>query len=292
MAEVRVGTCSWKYPSWAGLIYSAPQNVNYLAEYATRYNTVEIDQWFWSLFGPDTVRLPSPSDVQKYRDSVPDDFRFTVKAPNSISLTHFYRKGKSGPLTPNPYFLSPALCRAFLDAIAPLRPHLGPVMFQFEYLNKQKMGSQRQFLDHLDTFIQKLPTDSVPFALEIRNGNYLNQEFFDFCAKTSISPVLIQGYWMPPAAAVYDQWQSLITQHDTVVIRLLGSDREGMEKATNKLWNKIVAPKDSELQEIARLVRDLNSLGINVYLNINNHYEGSAPLTIERIRPLIQDAIQ
>jgi len=31
----------------------------------------------------------------------------------------------------------------------------------------------------------------------------------------------------------------------------------------------------------------MRSRGIEVYLNVNNHYEGSAPLTIEKIRGLL-----
>ena len=114
MAELRIGTCSWKFPSWHGLVYSSPKGINYLEEYARHYNTVEIDQWFWSLFGEDNIRLPRPADVEAYRDSVPQDFRFTVKAPNSITLSHFYRKAKTDPLVANTSFLSLALFRTFL----------------------------------------------------------------------------------------------------------------------------------------------------------------------------------
>ena len=39
---LRIGTCSWKYPSWKGLVYSRATGIDYLAEYATRYDTVEI----------------------------------------------------------------------------------------------------------------------------------------------------------------------------------------------------------------------------------------------------------
>ena len=31
-----VGTCSWKYPSWKGLVYSQPKGINYLAEYVNK----------------------------------------------------------------------------------------------------------------------------------------------------------------------------------------------------------------------------------------------------------------
>ena len=141
MAVIRIGTCSWKFPSWYKLVYSAPNDINYLEEYASHYNTVEIDQWFWSLFGEEAVKLPRREDVEEYRRSVPADFRFTVKVPNSITLTHYYKKRKDEPLVANPHFLSPSLFEAFLSQLQPLEGMLGPLMFQFEYLNKQKMAS-------------------------------------------------------------------------------------------------------------------------------------------------------
>jgi uncharacterized protein YecE (DUF72 family) len=48
-----------------------------------------------------------------------------------------------------------------------------------------------------------------------------------------------------------------------------------------------VAPKDDELPEIAAVIRDLLNEGVNVYVNVNNHYEGSAPLTIRRLEALL-----
>lgn len=41
---LKIGTCSWKYPSWQGLVYSPDVGDNDLAEYARQYETVEIDQ--------------------------------------------------------------------------------------------------------------------------------------------------------------------------------------------------------------------------------------------------------
>ncbi|HUV06737.1 MAG TPA: DUF72 domain-containing protein, partial [Spirochaetia bacterium] len=131
---IRTGTCSWKYPSWEGLVYSAAKDINYLKEYSAKYRTVEIDQWFWSLFPKDRIALPNPFDVEEYRQSVPDGFLFSVKVPNSITLTHYYRKHKADPLVPNPHFLSRELMMQFLSSIQPLSPALGPLMFQFEYL--------------------------------------------------------------------------------------------------------------------------------------------------------------
>jgi uncharacterized protein YecE (DUF72 family) len=38
---------------------------------------------------------------------------------------------------------------------------------------------------------------------------------------------------------------------------------------------------------VVEMVQDILDRGVSVYLNVNNHYEGSAPLTIERIRRLM-----
>jgi uncharacterized protein YecE (DUF72 family) len=286
-AELRIGTCSWRFPSWHGLVYSAPKGINYLEEYAEQYDTVEIDRWFWSLFGKGSIGLPEPADVERYRRSVPDDFIFTVKAPNSITLTHFYRKNKSDPMIENPHFLSPSLLRDFLSLLDPLDKTLGPVMFQFGYLNKKMIDSQETFQELFRDYHQGMP-GGYRYGVEIRNANYLNRSYFAFLARNHLSPVLLDGYWMPAVADVYQQWADLIAEHEVVVIRLLGPDRKGIERQTGKTWDRIVAPKNEELPRIVDVVEDLLARGVNVYLNINNHYEGSAPLTIKRIRSLLR----
>jgi hypothetical protein len=58
--HLRIGTCSWKYDSWKGLVYDPDKKYrpdDYLADYARHFTTVEIDQWFWSLF-PSVASLP------------------------------------------------------------------------------------------------------------------------------------------------------------------------------------------------------------------------------------------
>lgn len=285
--KLRLGACSWKFPSWQGLIYSVLGEIDYLGEYAQRYDTVEVDQWFWSRFDLDQVTLPDPADVERYRASVSDDFRFTVKAPNSVTLTHLYRASKSEALVANPSFLDPRLVKAFLRRLAPLYDVLGPVMFQFEYLNRQKMESQRVFWNRFATFVEQLPP-GYAYALEVRNGQYMNAEHFQSLLAHGVVPVLLQGYWMPPIWEVYAAHRELILGQPEVVLRLLGPDREGIEQQTGKRWHQIVAPKDEELPRIVDVVRDLLNEGVNVYVNVNNHYEGSAPVTIERLQALLE----
>lgn len=287
MKNLRIGTCSWKYPTWFPELYSAPKGINYLAEYSTRYDTVEIDQWFWSLFGPADVVLPKAETVSEYAASVPAEFRFTVKAPNSITLTHLYKRYTKGKLVPNKHFLSTELLEAFLETLGPLHSKLGPIMFQFEYLNRTKMASMRQFIDQLAEFFDKAP-EGFSYALEPRNPQLFNRPYFSFLKERGLSHVFIQGYYMPEITTVYAPWNSLIDRE--AIIRLHGYDRLGVEEKTKKKYDKIVVSMDEELPGVIKMIQDMRSRGVSVYLNVNNHYEGSAPLSIGKIVESIGDS--
>ena len=159
-------------------------------------------------------------------------------------------------------------------------------MLQFGYLNQQMMASQDRFQRLFATFARRLP-QGYHFGLEVRNADYLNESYFAFLNEVGVVPVFIQGYWMPPIVFVYQNWRSLLLEQEQVVIRLHGPDRKGIEARTGKKWNQIVEPRDEELAGVVEMVQDLLDQGVSVYLNVNNHYEGSAPLTIERIRRLM-----
>jgi uncharacterized protein YecE (DUF72 family) len=282
---LRIGTCSWKYESWQGSVYSRGKEINYLKEYSTHFSTVEIDQWFWSLFKGDTVVLPKAEVVKEYARSVPPGFTFSIKVPNSITLTHHYNKKKNAPLVPNPHFLSTELMEKFLQTLEPLGDHIGPVMFQFEYLNKNKMTSLGHFTEMFEVFLQGLPA-GYQYCIEIRNPNYLKNEYFDFLAKHRLGPVFLQGYYMPPIFDLYEKFKDRLS--DPVVLRLHGLDRPGIEERTKNVWDTIVDPRDEELLQLRNIVNDLRERRHQVFINVNNHYEGCAPRTIEKIKDLLQ----
>ena len=273
--SIRIGTCSWKYDSWKGLVYSENVGENYLAEYAKHFNIVEVDQWFWSLFG-DKVVLPKPEVVAEYVRAVPKDFRFSIKVPNAITLTHYHGKG---PLVVNPHFLSNDLMEDFQKILEPMAKQINSLIFQFEYLNKQKMPSQTAFQDRLQEFCQNL-RPGFHYCIETRNQNYLNRPYFDFLQAMKLSHVFMQGYWMPPIFQVYGHFNEYIQKH--TVIRLHGPDRKGIEQQTKSQWDKIVDPRDGELHSLNNMINSLLSKGVKVTLSVNNHYEGCAPMTIKR----------
>ncbi|MFH2114506.1 MAG: DUF72 domain-containing protein [Spirochaetota bacterium] len=265
-------------------MYSSREPGNYLAEYALRYNTVEVDQWFWSL-GKSGAALPRPDTVADYDLSTPPGFCFTVKCPNALTLTHYHgRKGEA--FRPNERFLDQDFFMRFLESLAALVPKIGLFIFQFEYLNKEKMPSRNQFMDRLGVFLAGLPGD-MPYAVEIRNPRWMDSTWFKLLQGQEVAPVLLQGYWMDDIAATMDRCEAM--PGDTVCIRLHGEDREGMEERTGSDWSQIIRPKDDELLRISGAVTKLLGAGKKAFINVNNHYEGSAPLTIQKIRRFLDE---
>jgi uncharacterized protein YecE (DUF72 family) len=286
--KLHIGTISWKYDSWQGIVYPESKPFNHLREYSRHYRTVEVDQWFWSLFSGDKAALPKSPVVEEYAGSVPGDFTFGIKVPNSITLTHHYKKKKSDPLIPNPYFLSIHLMQKFLERLAPLSRNIGPLIFQFEYLNKQKMpGKLQQFIDQFGEFAEQLP-GSYKYCVEIRNPNYLDEDYFEFLNERKLHHVFLQGHYMPSIFELYNKHREQIK--NLAVIRLHGSDQKEVEVRTGKKWSMIVSPKDSDIESLAGMLEDMERRGIETFVYVKNQFEGSAPMTIARIENRLSEA--
>ncbi len=86
---------------------------------------------------------------------------------------------------------------------------------------------------------------------------------------------------MPPIVELCARYSRLL--NDLVIIRLLGDDRKKIEEASGGRWDRIIDPKP-ELPLIAAMVSDLVASGREVRVDVNNHYEGSAPESIERLK--------
>jgi uncharacterized protein YecE (DUF72 family) len=90
---------------------------------------------------------------------------------------------------------------------------------------------------------------------------------------------------MPPVIDVFKKHSEQIGA--PVIIRLHGPDRKQIEELTGKDWSKIVIPKDDKLSSLPSIIEYFSEREIDVYVNVNNHFEGSAPLTIEKIKKLL-----
>jgi len=112
VGEIYAGTSGWAYPSWRPRFYPAKlDSANFLAHYATRLNSVEVNYTFRSQL---TRKL-----LSEWIAATPPHFIFAVKAHQSIS--HIKRLRGAARQTAK-----------FLKSLEPLRAagKLGPVLFQ------------------------------------------------------------------------------------------------------------------------------------------------------------------
>ena len=90
---------------------------------------------------------------------------------------------------------------------------------------------------------------------------------------------------MPPIVGIYNKYKEYIKGQ--TIIRLHGPDRSRIEKISGENWNKIYINRDEELTAIVKMIKELQNRDVDVYLNVNNHYEGCAPMTIGKVQQLL-----
>lgn len=274
---ISFGTCSWNYDSWVGLVYTEPRrrSVDYLPEYSQKYRHVEVDSFFY--------RMPTRRDVEEYAAAVDPGFRFVCKAPRDITLTHF----RSDAEQQNPAFLSVELYEEFLSVLDPLiqSGQIAAIILEFEYLNKKKMPNRDVFLDRLGAFLAAAPR-AAPLAVECRNGPYLDETWFSFLESRRAFHVFSEKLYLPWIADLYAKYKSYVGS--PAIVRLLGGDRAAIEAKAQDRWDRVLEPYP-DLYGLAAMLAEMAATGREVLVDVNNHFEGSAPLTIERLNGYLRD---
>ena len=87
---------------------------------------------------------------------------------------------------------------------------------------------------------------------------------------------------MPPVAELYPKFSGVLTDH--CVVRMHGPDWAGMDKRMGKECAEIIERRDGDVNAIADVLRKMIAQRKNTWAFINNHFEGCAPKSIERIR--------
>ncbi len=145
------------------------------------------------------------------------------------------------------------------------------------------------FLNKIDDLSHKAP-DSV-IAVEVRNGEWLTQEFIDMLLKTRATYCLGVHAKMP-----------LIEQQLHVVRALRArplvcrwnlhpnNGAFGYEEAGNRYspYNKIVDPDEKARNRLSQVVNAMAKANKNIYVAISNKAEGSAPLSVIELAKAVQ----
>jgi uncharacterized protein YecE (DUF72 family) len=256
MSDVRVGTSAFTATGWEGSFYPAGlKPADYLSYYATKFDTVELDNTFY--------RTPALSTVQGWAAKTPPGFLFAAKVPQVITHEKILVDCEDD-------------LSHFLKTMDALGDKLGPLLFQFGYFNRSKFKSGAEFLALLRPFLSKLPQD-YKFVVEIRNKAWLDPRFADLLREHRVALALIDQSWVPRPWEMKEKFD-LVTA-DFTYVRWLG-DRKGIEERT-KVWDETIVDREPEISEWVQILKRVVARGIKVFAYANNHYAGHGPATVK-----------
>jgi uncharacterized protein YecE (DUF72 family) len=285
--SVRLGTSSWSFPGWAGLVYDRLATEDLLAReglaaYVSHplFRTVGLDRTWYRPLTADQFRA--------YATVVPDDFRFLVKADRT--LTSPLDPDSTAMRSRNPRFLDAAyateqVVRPMLDGLA---EKAGVLLFQFPPIAPNLVGGRSAFLQALHKFLTSLPKGPV-YAIELRTPAFLTESYADLLERTkathcynvhpSMSPLKRQFAVVPP-----------YYQRALVVRWMLHSGME-YEAARERYhpFDRIVDEDPVARGQIATTVLDVTVAERPAFVIANNKAEGSAPLSLSLLAERICD---
>lgn len=287
-SHLRLGTSSWNYPGWDGLVWDgeyAETNLSRygLAAYAKHplMRTVSIDRSFY--------RPLNVAQFAEYASQVSQDFRFVVKAP-SLVTDALIRDESGRGMRPNAHFLNAEeAVQMFVEpALEGLGHKLGALVFQISPLPGAWLAQMPKLIDRLHNLLIAIPAlkKSAPdgvVAVEVRDPQWLTPQFINALRDTGATycmglhakmphiteqlPIL-RALWPGPLVC---RW-NLNPVHGAF----------GYEDARDAYepYDKIIDPDPATRAALVRVIAGTANAGQNVFVTLSNKAEGSAPLSV------------
>lgn len=287
--RVRLGTSSWSFPGWKGLVYRDAHSEGVLARrglaaYAAHplFGAVGLDRTFYA---------PVDREVMAaYAAVVPAGFRFLVKAHEALTLPRFPAHARYGAQRGqhNPLMFDVAWARD--QVVAPFVEGLGDkggvLLFQMapqpaELLAGAAAGGKsapRRFAERLYRFLRELPR-GPRYAVEVRTADLLTPDLAACLRAAGVAPCLAAMPGLPPLDV-----QARVTGADggPLVVRWLLAPHHDYDgaKAAYQPFDALVDPDRVVRGAITTLIGDAVRHGHEVVVIINNKAEGSSPLSV------------
>ena len=292
--RIRLGTSSWSFPGWTGLVYAARNGKpateqtlasHGLAAYAAHplLRTVSLDRTFYA-------PLTAP-EFAAYAAQVPDHFRFVVKGPAAFTDAAIRKSGSGEPARDNPSFLDGAAAAATFvrPCLAGLGAKAGPLVFQFPPLGRRLLADLPRLTARIAAFMAVLPRGPL-YAAEVRDPQLVSREFAAALHDAGAVPCLAVHARMPHVAE-----QAAAFGLDAadcplpLVARWNLHAGRGYEEAKADYFpfNRLVEEDPASREALTTLARQAAAADRDAFITINNKAEGSAPLSVLKLATAI-----
>jgi len=291
-STIRLGTSSWSFPGWAGIVYTGRSDKQRLARagleaYACHplLRAVGIDRGFYAPV--------MATAFASYASMVPDDFYFVVKA-HHLCTSPLTLSFDGRPRTRNTNFLAPDFA---LEHVAePLCNGLGTarvsLLLQFSPMSRYLSVDERaEFPDRLCRFLMALP-EALAVAVELRDPALFTADYLcalDTAGATHCINIHPRGASLAAQIALARTGGNAPT-----VVRWMLGNGLAYEAAKQRYqpFDRLVDPDSRTRARVAQHCAALHQAGGRCVVIANNKAEGSAPLTlVELARAIVSQAV-
>lgn len=287
-ARLRMGTSSWSFPGWSGLVYARGYPADTLAKHGLHayakhplFRTVGVDR---SHYGP----LESGA-WRGMAEQVPEDFRFLVKAHEMCTLAVVPDHERYGRLRgqSNPRFLDPVYASEVVvgPTLEGLGHKLGQILFQFAPQPMESLGGFDNFCDKLYQFLSQLPPGPT-YAVELRNQALFRPRYAELLTASGATHCYNAMGGVPPLPEQLRR----IPPGDKLLIRWMLRRELRYEDAVTAFapFDRLAEPDPLTRSEIVDAI--LGAAG-EVTVVVNNKAEGSSPRSIQALAEALDRAV-
>jgi uncharacterized protein YecE (DUF72 family) len=285
-AHLRLGTSSWSFPGWQGLVYRGRYPEATLARYGLPayaehplLRAVGLDRTFYAPLGA--------SEYRAYAEQVPTDFRFVVKAPAVVTTPPERLRGDARTAR----FLDSAyLSDALLGpAYEGLGERLGVILLQFPPLGARRSRRAGEFAAQLEAFLSGLPTD-LSIAVELRDAELLTRDYAQALDAVGAVHCFNLHPRMPPVGR---QLEAIGKIADPCIVRWMLHPSQSYEAARERYrpFGRLIDPDPAGRAAVADLCARALSGSAEVCVIANNKAEGCAPQTLLELARTLADRV-
>ncbi len=288
--DIRLGTSSWFFPGWRGLVYEGvhPQvalSKRGLEAYAQipLLRTVSLDRTFYAPLT--TVQY------QGYARQVPDHFSFVVKAP-ALVCDAVMRDEEGRGKVPNPHFLDAAIAaREFVvPCLEGLGAKAGPLVFQVSPLPRALVEEAATLIERMAAFFAALPQELGKhrplYALELRNAELLTPRLMKMLAATGVRYCVGLHDRMPEVERQEMALKALDGDTPGPLVARWNLHRGFLYQAAKQRYepfDRLIDEDPKTRLVLARMAANAFKAKRKVWITANNKAEGSAPLSLVKL---------
>jgi len=283
--HVRLGTSSWTFSGWKGLVYEGDTRMPALTRDGLRayakhplFRTVGIDR---SYYAPLTE-----ADLAAYAAALPDGFETVSKVWDEVTTFVFPDHPRYGARAgkKNPRFLDAGLVRKLVlpAYAAAFASHTGPFLLELAPVRSLLRDDQASILVAIERLLSGLP-ETFSYAFELRTPSLLCARYLDTLRAYRAAHTLSSWTGMPDLATQLRVPGVLTAPFAVARLTLPPGLRYEDAKATLAPFDRIGSPQPAMRRAVVALSRRCAEEGRTLTVLVGNKAEGSAPLTVRAL---------